>query len=168
MTLLTASFTTDEVQPGTYFWHTSNAMQSDKVNNKRPMIVVNVVDDIAFCVPTSASADAWNEKNEVHCIPVELNPAMLGGKDSFLAVNQVLDNGFIQVPVADVASTKRMVLPSEFVEMTMQLLKAWQKSKAQTQARWNAPLSRSRKVTKVKRVEITMYDIMNTHFPITQ
>lgn len=165
MSLVTAQFSTDEVVPSTYFWHTSDKMQSNKVNSKRPMFVVHVTDGIAFCCPTSGSSDAWNEQNEVHCLPVELNPAMFGGKDSYLAVNQVLDNGFIEIPVEEVMAQKRAVLPTEFVDMTIQLLKQWQKEKSVTTRRWNAPLSKSRKKVTVKRVEWTMYSIMEKHFP---
>lgn len=167
MSLVKLASLTSPVIPGTYVWGSSNKMIGFKHNgnNARPLVVISVKDGIAYCCPTSASADAWNEQNTQHIIPKVLNPKLMGYKDSWFAVNQVFDTGWIEIPVKELQYSTRMVLPEGFVTMCGELLHKWEQDSTVVKKRWNAPLSKSRKKSIVKRVSVTTSLVMSQFIP---
>ena len=132
------------------------------------MVVIGIENGVAYCCPTSAVADGWNELNDTHCIPFEVNPAFMYGKDSHFALNRVYDNGWTTIPVKDIRGTLRINLPNEFAEMCIQLLDQFKHDKKVGKLnpnRFGGPLKYNRKKSLTKRVQLTMQDIMVTHFP---
>ena len=152
------------VVPGTYFWGHSTSMRSNHASNDRPLIVIKIIDGICFCCPSSSKSDAWNEQNASHVIPKELNEWVMGGKDSYFAVNRLFgkDGGFVLVPVEVVANQcRKMLLPEGFVLMATQLISKWQDVKDEVKSRWNAPLSKSIKKSSSERVPVTTQSLMS-------
>ena len=169
MALVAMESRVSPVVVGTFFWGTDNAMadQKDSKNKGRPFLVMSIDGDIASCCPLSGSTDAWNDENESHCIPHELNEYMWNGKDSYFAVNRVLKFGWSKISVSYIQQKERVVVPFEFVQMGYLLLAQFADdvNNHSQSVRWTAPLHKCRRKRKVMRIPLVMSNIMREHFP---
>ena len=155
------------VVPGTHLWCTNDNMARRKgsSNIDRPMLVIAIRGQYAQCVPTSSSSDGWNEMNPMHCIPREVNPTHMDGRDSYLCVNRTAWHSYQLVSLSEIQSKRRIILPIEYVYMTQQLVNAYTSDKKHGRLRtFDGPMSKNRTKSRTVRADITTMDIIHKYW----
>jgi hypothetical protein len=159
------------IKKGTFFWAANNGMAAHsqiKSGTVRPYLVLNVVDNVAYCVPLSSTSDAWNAQVSPHYIPRIFNPKFFGNKDALIAVNRVVVDGYTKFDTAFIETLDRVDLPQQFVVMANQLatrFAADRRARLIPATHSRSKFKESRVTQAIKRVELTTQDIMMQLYP---